>query len=87
MIPITRTALLLFALACQAAQAATPGTLDLSGEWRFALDREDRGIAEQWQARTLPDRMSRVLPPKGDRHDREYIRALHKTPKSAKIAD
>ena len=27
----------------------------LQGEWRFALDRNDRGLAEQWYTRSLTD--------------------------------
>jgi hypothetical protein len=30
-------------------------TLDLSGAWRFALDRADQGVAEQWQTRALQE--------------------------------
>jgi hypothetical protein len=43
--------LTLAALASTAAAAET--TLDLSGEWRFSLDRGDTGIAESWPDRTL----------------------------------
>jgi len=32
-------------------------TLDLSGNWRFALDRDDQGVAQQWPGRTLQDRI------------------------------
>jgi len=46
-----RTLGLLLASACAA--AAADGTLDLSGEWRFALDRNDAGLAESWHARPL----------------------------------
>jgi hypothetical protein len=38
-----------------AGQALAADVLDLSGSWRFALDREDQGVAEQWQERSLPD--------------------------------
>jgi hypothetical protein len=45
-------------LAASAAPAlAAPAALDLSGTWQFALDREDRGVAAQWQGRALPDRI------------------------------
>lgn len=27
----------------------------LQGQWRFALDPNDRGLAEQWQTRSLGD--------------------------------
>lgn len=43
-----------------AVNARTHGTempssvIDLSGEWRFSLDREDRGTAEAWYAEPLP---------------------------------
>lgn len=30
-------------------------TQSLQGEWRFALDRNDRGLAEQWYTRSLTD--------------------------------
>lgn len=50
-----------FLLALTAAPApAAPGpaaVLDLAGEWRFALDREDQGEARGWPARALPDRI------------------------------
>ena len=32
--------------------------LDLSGEWRFFLDREDMGISENWFGRNLPEKIS-----------------------------
>ena len=38
------------------AQDATP-SIDLAGEWRFALDPEDVGIEERWWERELPDRI------------------------------
>lgn len=31
--------------------------IDLSGEWRFAIDRENRGINEKWYSGTLPDKI------------------------------
>lgn len=36
---------------------AMPPGQSLAGEWRFALDREDAGIAQRWFERTLPDRI------------------------------
>lgn len=33
-------------------------TINLSGSWRFALDRDDRGIAEHWHDRNLPGMIS-----------------------------
>src|SRR5947209_4717458 len=38
------------------AQAAT--TVDLSGEWRFAIDRQDSGLTEKWFDRELADRIT-----------------------------
>jgi hypothetical protein len=35
-------------------------SVDLAGRWRFALDPEDRGLAEGWWDRSLPDEL--VLP-------------------------
>lgn len=37
--------------------AAPEGVLDLSGRWRFALDRDDRGVREEWQHRDLEGRV------------------------------
>lgn len=34
-------------------RAAGEGSIGLGGEWRFALDREDRGVADRWFARDL----------------------------------
>src|SRR5689334_16956377 len=31
--------------------------LNLAGDWRFAMDRSDTGVAEQWFARDLADRI------------------------------
>src|SRR5579883_2842619 len=45
--------LLLFAAFASAAE-----TIDLSGSWRFALDGEDKGVAENWFAREMPERIS-----------------------------
>ncbi|MBL9138224.1 MAG: hypothetical protein JNK85_20310 [Verrucomicrobiales bacterium] len=36
---------------------ASTSVLDLSGRWRFALDRDDRGMAEHWQGRELEGRI------------------------------
>ena len=46
-----RTLGILLATACAA--AASERAIDLSGEWRFALDRNDAGLAESWHARPL----------------------------------
>ncbi|MDR1918762.1 MAG: beta-glucuronidase, partial [Tannerellaceae bacterium] len=32
-------------------------TIDLSGVWRFAIDRDDAGIAQQWYSQPLDDRI------------------------------
>jgi hypothetical protein len=46
----------LLCLAAAVAQAAE--TRDLSGRWRFAIDRNDEGVAQAWYARALPDRIA-----------------------------
>jgi beta-galactosidase len=46
-------ALIVFAECAQAGQS----TLQLAGKWRFALDRTDTGVNEQWFARDLPDKI------------------------------
>ncbi|MHB8899609.1 MAG: discoidin domain-containing protein [Thermoguttaceae bacterium] len=43
-------------LIAASAPAATPA-IDLAGPWQFQLDPADRGLAEQWFARDLPDRI------------------------------
>jgi hypothetical protein len=42
------------ALAC-AAPARAGADVDLSGNWRFALDREDQGVARHWYGQALKD--------------------------------
>ncbi len=32
-------------------------TMPLAGQWRFAMDRDDRGVAENWFTNTLPDKI------------------------------
>ena len=32
--------------------------MDLAGRWRFAIDREDKGVAEQWYLRELEDEVT-----------------------------
>ena len=45
-------------IACLAARALFANeTLSLSGQWRFALDRQDTGIRDNWFARILPDKI------------------------------
>ncbi|EEF22998.1 conserved hypothetical protein, partial [Ricinus communis] len=40
-----------------AVSAGAANTIDLAGDWRFALDREDAGVTAHWEGRTLPDRI------------------------------
>jgi len=40
-----------------AVSAGAANTIDLAGDWRFALDREDAGVAGHWEDRALPDRI------------------------------
>jgi hypothetical protein len=40
-----------------AVSAGAANTIDLAGSWRFALDREDAGVAGHWEGRTLADRI------------------------------
>jgi hypothetical protein len=46
---------LLFCLALPLLRAED--SLPLAGEWRFALDRDDVGVKENWFTKTLPDRI------------------------------
>lgn len=55
--PIAMLVLALASASAFGAAPAGPAVLDLSGDWRFALDRDDQGIAQGWQARALPDRI------------------------------
>ena len=48
---LSATALLLFSC------GKTPAELSLAGSWRFALDPEDVGMAQEWQHRTLEDEL------------------------------
>ena len=45
-------------IASAASLPASSATLPLAGEWRFALDRADAGVQEQWFTRKLADRVS-----------------------------
>ena len=47
-------------------------TIDLAGEWRFALDPDDIGVSEQWYARTFSQ--SVYLP--GPRRSRVMVRCV-----------
>lgn len=49
--------MLLTAAVGHAGSPAHGARLDLSGSWRFAMDRDDRGIAERWFMRTLRDEL------------------------------
>ena len=40
------------------ARAMERPTVDLAGMWRFEMDRGDGGVAEQWFARELPDKIA-----------------------------
>lgn len=53
---LVRCAGALVALAC-ALPAGAATTMPLGGDWRFALDRDDAGVAAHWEGRTLPDRI------------------------------
>ena len=57
---ITRVALslLLAAFAVTITAGQEPPVLDLSGEWRFALDRSNQGVDRNWFYQSLPDRMN-----------------------------
>lgn len=49
------TLIALLALFNQAQASPVPDTLDLAGDWRFALDRADVGVTESWFSNPLPD--------------------------------
>lgn len=56
--PRLLTFALAFALVSTAVQAAPKeAVIDLAGDWQFALDRDDRGVAQGWAAGALPDRI------------------------------
>jgi beta-galactosidase len=50
-------ACLSLALSLSSGLRAKPATQSLAGEWRFALDRADTGVAGAWFNRDLPDRI------------------------------
>jgi hypothetical protein len=52
--------LCLWASALPLSAASQPAPLELSGQWRFALDPADVGVNEQWSAKSLTDHI--VLP-------------------------
>ena len=41
--------------ACCLATILQAQTINLAGTWQFAIDRNDRGVAEQWYNRSLDD--------------------------------
>lgn len=45
-------------LCCFANPAGAADTRDLSGSWRFAIDRRDEGIGQAWFDRTLADHIA-----------------------------
>jgi len=49
--------LIIFSALFSAAGQGATDTIGLSGEWRFALDRNNTGIQENWAARKLPDKI------------------------------
>ena len=51
--------LLLFVCSVQALYSVDK-TIDLSGKWNFAIDRDEKGIAEKWFAKPLTDHV--ILP-------------------------
>jgi beta-galactosidase len=61
---LTRFLICLSAVALLAAnvhaQTTAPSTIDLSGQWRFAVDPKDTGTAAQWFNQNLPDKI--ILP-------------------------
>ncbi len=44
-------------LGCLTLRLHAGETIPLAGTWRFALDRADAGVREQWFSRSLPDRI------------------------------
>lgn len=44
-------------LYCAPSCALAAQVLDLSGTWRFSLDRDDTGVAQRWYSRALADRI------------------------------
>jgi hypothetical protein len=51
-----RSALLLFCLALIFTSVCSQ-KISLAGEWNFAMDREDKGVAEKWFAKNLDDKV------------------------------
>ncbi len=53
----TRFAAWLSSIVLGAALAQAADSVSLAGEWRFALDRKDAGVAEKWFGKNLADRI------------------------------
>jgi len=51
------TCLMLMALMPVSAKKSE-GNIDLSGEWRFAIDREDKGVQEKWYNQPLAEKVN-----------------------------
>lgn len=69
-----KTHYILFKLLCVAfCMSAHAQVMDLSGTWRFAIDRNNQGISDQWYLRTLDDHIqlpgSMITNGKGDSVD------------------
>jgi len=47
-----------FLLAFSASATTSNSKIDLSGEWQFAIDRHDKGIAEKWFSKSLNDKIT-----------------------------
>ena len=59
---MTRTFLLILAAAAAVPyMAAHAVVLDLSGEWRFAADPEDCGVAAKWFESPLPEDIRELI--------------------------
>ena len=56
-IRVVSTAICLLFLSAFAAFAQNRNRIDLSGDWRFALDRAGEGQSANWFNRALPDRI------------------------------
>lgn len=50
--------ILAIVLLCLTSAVHAAATVDLSGAWRFALDRADEGVQQRWFDQALPDRIS-----------------------------
>ena len=54
----SKISLILTALVCLLAKTALANdTISLAGNWRFALDRADEGVAQNWAATSLPEKI------------------------------